>query len=316
VLTCWDRPAPDTSNPHFMDAFLKHIAFWMDQGVAGWDLDAVHTWLNIKLENVRRVNAYIISRGGMAAPECAVLENPILKNGGYNVANPKSRQNFYNELKAIVEGRADYIREGLKLRKELIENGLFPYQQFGIGTRKTLYSRPFHFKLEMFKQQVAFNAVLPDQVWLCANALTFDEAVDMSTSAFITPRPHDNIGPAVNWQAVEAQKDDPASPFSHMRRMFTLRAKEKALGIGEMEEVRTDSPEDVFAAIRVSEDETQRALVVFNFTERFKRVAVSLRDTGVNTLQNYLNGETVAVSGETFSVDITLFGYKLYKIVE
>jgi len=131
VLTCWDRPGPDVSNPDYMDAYLKHLGFWMDKGIAGWDADAVMTWHNINLETVRKFTSYIVQRGGLVCPENMVLLNDVTKYGGFNCATGYLKTEFYNELKAIVEHKVTYIREALKEREILIGLGMLPYQEFG-----------------------------------------------------------------------------------------------------------------------------------------------------------------------------------------
>ena len=48
--------------------------------------------------------------------------------------------------------------------------------------------------------------------------------------------------------------------------MMALRAREKALAIGDLQELPTDRRKPVFAALRTSEDGTERAVTVFNFS--------------------------------------------------
>jgi len=249
VLTCWNRPAPDISNPDYMDAFLKHIGFWMDKGIAGWDADAVLTWHNLNLDTLRRFNEYIIKRGGFVTAENMVLQREITKYGSFNAGTGYLRHEFYNELEAIMKHKADFIRDALKVREELISHGMFPYQQFGDQSYNTLTNSWFSHISEMFKLQIAFNAVLPDQVWVQANAMTFTE---IDRSAEKKAGPHNTGWGTINWEAVKEQERNPNSPYAHLRRMFSLRAKYKELAIGEIEEVETNHSEGCSAKLKIT----------------------------------------------------------------
>lgn len=309
VLTCWDRPGPDVSNPGYLDAFLRHINFWMDKGVAGWDADAVLTWHNLNLDTLRKFNEYIIKRGGFVTAENMVLLRDMTKYGGFNAGTGYLRSEFYNEMEAITKHNADYIRNALKVRDELISCGMFPYQQFGDKSYSTLTNSWFCHILEMFKLQVAFNAVLPDQVWILANVMAF---TDRSHDPKAGP---DNTGwGSIDWAAIEEQEKNTDSPFSHVKRMFSLRAENKELAIGDIEEVRTNHHEEVFAAIRTSEDGEERALVVFNFSEVTKVVVVQLEDS-IKSLRNYLSGEQYDLVSSSFKIKMNLYGYKFFKIL-
>ncbi len=303
VVTCWDRPAPDCSNPEYMNAFLKHIDFWMDKGIAGWDADAVPVWHNLTVEMLRKFTGAITGRNGLVTAENFLLQTETLRKGGFNAGPGRLRTELYNELKAIREHDANYIRAGLRVREELIANGLFPYQQFGDETYNTLYHNAGAHNLDMFKLQVAFNAILPDQVWIAERALTLTE----------NPITSPQKGSSVDWLAIHEQEQFFDSPFSHMKRMFLLRARHKELAIGHIEEVRTDHPETVFAAIRTSEDEQKQALVIFNFLERPDHVIVFIPN-GIRQLRNYLTGEFVQVGSGQVQMRMPLLGYRFFEV--
>lgn len=311
VLTCWNRPAPKVSNPGYMDAFLHHIGFWMDKGVAGWDADAVMTWHGISAQALRQFTKYVVSRGGMVTAENMVLERDLTKYGGFNAGTGHLRFEFYNELRAIMEGRADYIREGMAVRQQLIAQGMFPYQQFGDQSFAELSQTSFCHLHEMYKQQIAFNAVLPDQVWINAAALTFTE---IDPNAQWVKTPHGRGWGAIDWTAVRKQEGNPNSIFEQFRRMFSLRARHAALGIGEMKEVDTDQPKQAFAAIRTSEDGCSRALVIFNFDGQPCDVVINLAGLGIAMMQNALSGAYVEVVGPTHADSLLAYGYKVYLI--
>lgn len=101
--------------------------------------------------------------------------------------------------------------------------------------------------------------------------------------------------------------------------MMALRAREKALAIGDMQELPTDTRRTVFAALRTSEDGTQRAVSVFNFSAEPGRVRVTLGE-GIDTLRNYLSGEVIrAVDGAvdgSLSVDLDRYGFKLFSVID
>lgn len=310
VLTCWDRPGPDLSNPDYVDAFLKHVGFWMDKGIAGWDADAVGVWHNLTLEALRRINEFIIRRGGFVTAENMVLLRDVTKYGGFNAGTGYLRTEFYNELKAIVEHKAQYIRDALKVREELIGLGMFPYQQFGDQTHSILTNSWACHILEMVRLQVAFNAVLPDQVWIQANFLTFTRWDEKPKTG-----PHNTGWGAIDWDALHVQESNPDSPFSHLKRVFALRAKHEELSIGEIEEVPTNHPEDVFAAIRTAECSEKRALVIFNFSDQPREVVIHFPDAGMKSFSNYLNGEKMEIITNSLKIRLNLFGYKFLKIL-
>lgn len=58
------------------------------------------------------------------------------------------------------------------------------------------------------------------------------------------PSPTNTGWGSVDWEALYEQEKNTDSPFSHIKRMFSLRAKNKELVIGNMEEVGTNHSED------------------------------------------------------------------------
>jgi hypothetical protein len=227
-----------------------------------------------------------------------------LRGGGFNAGTGRLRDELYDELRAIMEGSAEPIRRGLKVRDELISNGMFPYQQFGDTTHATITGSPAAHRLEMFKLQVAFNAALPDQVWIAAEALTFTDG----------SRGRPGLVFSVDWPALEAQQSDPESAFSHVRRLFALRARQPELAIGHIQELETDAPEQVFAALRHSEDRGNRAIVVYNFSDRRRRVRLRSPEA-MGRFRNYLNGEVVVPEHGALEIDLRAFGYKLLEVL-
>jgi hypothetical protein len=313
VTTVWNHPAPDLANRAFREAYLKHVGFWMDKGIAGWDVDAAQSWLNLSVESVRELTDYVKARGGFITAECLTLEHEIIRQGGFNAGTGKTRAEFYNETKAIVDHNAECIRQGLTRRKELIDHGMFPYQQFGDGMYRRYSGLNCCHKLPMFRLQVAFNAALPDQVWALANSIAFPNRK-------ITPElPKLNT---ICWghldlKDIERQEGDPDSAWNFFRRVFRLRSKEKALAIGEIEEIPTSNEQEIFAALRTSDDGAERAVTVFNFAEAIRDVTVHLDGLGIKALKNYLSGEVVSPD-ESGKLDLRLgyYGFKLYKVVE
>ena len=311
VLTCWDRPAPNVSNSDYRKAFLQHIGFWMDKGIAGWDLDAVMTWHGLNIEALREITSYIVNRGGFVTAENMVLLNDITKYGGCNAGTGYLRHEFYNELKAIVEGKADHIRDALKVRSELKKLGMFPYQQFGDQSYEILTNSWFCHIHEMFKLQIAFNCSLPDQVWVLANAMTFSE-IDRT----IKKGPNSSGWGTIDWHAITEQESNPNSILSHFKLMFSLRTRYSALAVGEIEEVETNYHQDVFAAIRFSYSKQERALVIFNFSGQPRNVIVNLNGYGINKLVNILNGKEINAVPTLYQNEINLYGYKFYQIID
>jgi hypothetical protein len=162
----------------------------------------------------------------------------------------------------------------------------------------------------MFKLQVAFNAALPDQVWMLAQAMTFSGQTRRTTQ---DPRTQ-HYG-QIDWDAIAQQETNAASPFVHVKRMMQLRAREKALAIGHIEELETNHREDVFAALRTSEDGTEQAITIFNFAQAPRHVIVQLGNHDVRSTRNYLNNEQVIAQDNTLGLDLRLYGYKLLKVV-
>jgi glycosidase len=305
VVTCWDRPAPDLSNEQYLSAFLEHLGFWMQRGIAGFDADAVPTWHNLTLEHLRRFTAFVRGRGGLVTAENFALEHPLLRAGGFNAGTGRLRHEYYNELEAIMGETAEPIRKGLERRQELLLAGMFPYQQFGDTTHARICSSWAAHRREMFKLQAAFNAALADQVWILAPILTFTERRMQGPA----------IGDmGIDWPALKLQAQDPNSAFAHLRRLFALRARQPELGIGHVEELETSSRAKVFAALRRSEDNARRALVVFNFSGEKLRVRVTLGDTRAKRFKNYLNGAEHQAEAGSLTLDLGRYGYKLLEV--
>jgi hypothetical protein len=312
VLTCWDRPGLDTSNEHFINAFKRYISFWMDKGIAGWDADAVLSWQRLNLKTLREINEYITGRGGLVTPENMLLMSDVTKYGGFNSSPGYLVGELYNEIKAAMEHKADYIRKGLKERDTLLSLGIVPYQEIGGDSyTKLTNSWSCHIR-EQFMLQVAFNAALPDQVWILANMLTFSK---VESKPYIIREPYSDGWGSFDWDAIREQENDPGSVFSHCRRMFRLRLQHKELAIGDIEELETNCPDDVFAALRTSEDSEERAVTVFNFSESPRNVVVVLKDPGIKRLRNYLSGEVIDVAGNALAFELNLYQYKLLKVL-
>ena len=96
---------------------------------------------------------------------------------------------------------------------------------------------------------------------------------------------------------------------------MTLRVREEALAIGDMQELPADRRRSVFAALRSSEDGFERAVTVFNFDAKPCRVQVEL-GRGIGSLRNYLSGEVVCVSGESLTLDLDRYGFKLFRVID
>lgn len=156
-----------------MLGFQKHVTFWMDKGISGWDVDAPSTWRNLNVGALRAITRAIKERGGFVTSENLALEHDIIRQGEFNAGTGVGRIGLYNELSAMLDGDAEHIRRGMARRRQLIEFGLFPFQQFGDDMYEEYGGKNLPWKLQMFRLQVAFNAALPDQVWAFANAIAF-----------------------------------------------------------------------------------------------------------------------------------------------
>lgn len=312
VVTVWNHPGPNTANMDYMRAYLRHVGFWMDRGVDGWDVDAIASWLNLNLDAVRMLTAFVKERGGLVTSENFALQHDVIRQGGFNAGTGRSRSELYNEAKATVEHNADYIRSGLATRRELIAHGMFPYQHFGDNYFQLFTGVNAPHKLPMWRLCMAFNAALPDQVWAFANAIAYPTKP-------LPPRPgldHVCWG-QLDLDEIDRQERDPDSPFAFFKRVFSLRASSKALGIGEIQEIPTDCRREVFAALRTSEDGRQRAVTVFHFAEAAREVRVAVGALGIRRLCNLLSGEEVVpdAAGE-LRLQLGIYGFKLLRVVE
>jgi glycosidase len=308
VTTTWNHPGPDFANPDYMDAYLRHIAFWMDRGIAGWDVDSIASWLNLNVEAVRKLTDFVKSRGGFVTSENMALEHDVIRHGGFNAGTGVRRTQLYNETRAILECDPSYIRHGLVERQALIDHDMFPYQQMGDPEQEPL---PLITKLPMWRLQVAFSAALPDQAWVLANDITYPSKPMKPPPIAAGPRKQ-----KLDWAEIDRQQGDADSPYEFFRRMFSLRAREKALAIGEIEELPTDCRGSVFAAFRTSEDGTARAVTVFYFGAGSRRVTVFLGDRA-RRLTNYLNDEDLMVNEHgALELRVGSYGFKLLRVVE
>ena len=306
VTTTWNHPGPDFANPDYMAAYLRHVGFWMDLGIAGWDVDSIASWLNLNVDAVRRLTDFVKARGGFITSENMTLEHDVIRRGGFNAGTGSRRTQLYNETRAIREHDPSYIRQGLATRHELIDHGMFPYQQMGDPEHHPF---PLITRLPMWRLQTAFNAVLPDVVWVADNDLTYPTRPVEPPPLADAPR-----SDKIDWAEVDRQEGDADSPFELFKRVFSLRASEKALAVGDIEELATGCRGSVFAALRTSEDGTERAVTVFNFDQAPRRVAVSIGDRA-RKLVNYLSGESVnATDNGALELELGGYGFKLLRV--
>jgi glycosidase len=308
VVTTWNHPGPDFANHSYMEAYLKHIGFWMDRGIAGWDVDSIVSWLNLNDKAIRSLTDYVKARGGYITSENMALEDDIIRHGGFNAGTGFRRTQLYNETKAILEHDPNYIRRGLVTRQALIDYDMFPYQTFGDPRQKPY---PLVDKLPAWRLQTAFNAALPDQAWASANSITYPVKPIKPPPVSEAPRSE-----KFNLAEIDRQEGDPDSPYEFFKRVFTLRAKEKALAIGEIEELPTDSRNTVFAAFRTSEDGTESAVTVFNFDENPRSVKLDIGDRA-RPLTNFLSGETITAKGDgKLDLQLGKYGFKFLRVVK
>ena len=308
VALTWSRPGPDLANRSYVDAYLKHVAFWMDKGIAGWDVDAPGTWRNFNVDAVRAITRCVKARRGFVTSENLALEHDIIRQGEFNAGTGAGRIGLYNELAAMLDGDAEHIRRGMARRRQLIEFGMFPFQQFGDDMYEQYSGKNLPWKVQMFRLQVAFNAALPDQVWAFANTIAFP------TRPLTPLRSLDCVcWGQLDLPEMERQEADLHSPYRFFKRMMALRAREKALAIGDIHELPTDRRRPVFAALRTSEDGTERAVTVFNFGVQPCRVRVALGD-GIDALRNYLSGEVIRAEEGTLTLELGRFGFKLFGV--
>ena len=69
----------------------------------------------------------------------------------------------------------------------------------------------------------------------------------------------------------------------------------------------------VFAALRTSEDGTERAVIVFNFSRGACRCA-SPWARGSRRCENYLSGEVIRAENGTLTVDLGRLRFKLFAV--
>jgi hypothetical protein len=306
VVTCWERPGMNTSNADYVEMYIRYLNHWMDRGIAGFDVDDVVNWINLDANALKRLTNAVTCRGGFICPEASLLENETLQKGLFNAGSGRKRDKLYFEAEAILEGDAGHIRKGLTQRAELLKLGVFPYQEFG-GKSHAFFKGCYG--LEMFKLQAAFNAVIPDQLWVHACGLTFEDPV---SSANKHTDPY-NSEAHVNWPAIERQQANPASAWSHVKRMLQLRKRTPALGVGFIEEAKIGD-DGAFAAVRTAHSSGQRALVVFNLCCKDKSVTVDLSGFGVKRLTNLANGQTLLPDGSRVKITLPLYGYAMFGI--
>ena len=117
VALTWNHPGPDLANPAYVDAYLKHVAFWMDKGIAGWDVDAPNTWRNLNVGALRAITGAIKERGGFVTSENWALDHDMIRQGQFNAGTGVHRTELYSELAAMRDGDAEHIRRGMARRR-------------------------------------------------------------------------------------------------------------------------------------------------------------------------------------------------------
>jgi hypothetical protein len=97
-------------------------------------------------------------------------------------------------------------------------------------------------------------------------------------------------------------------------RLFHLRRRCPALCAGgERCQLPTSDDARFYAFLRGSAD-TELALAVFNFQPTAQPVTVDLTGQSIPALEDLLTGEQVTPAGDTLSLDLPAYGYKIYKI--
>ena len=71
----------------------------------------------------------------------------------------------------------------------------------------------------------------------------------------------------------------------------------------------------MFAALRTSEDGTERAVSVFNFGAQPCRVRVD-PSAGIAGLRNYLSGEVIEPDGGALTLYLPRYGFKLFRVLD
>jgi hypothetical protein len=275
-------------------------------------VDSIESWKNVNVEALRVITRFVIARGGFVTAEHSALEHDITRLGGFNAGTGIRRDRLYCELEAILEEDVEYIRRGLATRQQLIEHDIFPFQQFG---RRMFERYRGLFMRQMFRLQVAFQATLPDQVWVDASVITYPRRPREPLPAPLkTPLGIDLKFWGLDHAEIKRQESDSGSPFSFVKRMFVLRANEEALGIGTLEELPTDRRRTVFAGLRTSESGTKHAVTVFNFAEEPCQVEVFVGEN-IQMLRNYLSDEVIRVHDGTLSVQLNHYGFKILQVI-
>jgi len=270
------------------------VRFWLATGIDGMVIDAVNWYIDCTWEICRSTMTSVIGEGDnqFCQPEGAggFRDDPVewITHGGWNCIMDYS-------IKLWWEG-VDVIRDAiLSGDPRPVEAALHRYRDRVVAAGGVCYIDPptlTDFPLEAQAMGAALTASLGEMVLLLGNLSTRLEPGDIQDPVY---------------QVELAYR-------AGLDRLLQLRRRCPALCAGgERRQLPTSDDARFYAFLRGSAD-SELALAVFNFQPTTQPVTVDLAGQSIHFLEDLLSEEQVIPAGNTLSLHLPAYGYKIYKI--
>ncbi len=287
-------PQFNFADPGWQAEVQRIIRYWLATGIDGLVVDAVNWYIGCNWEICRSSMTDVIREADnqFCQPEGAggFHDDPVrwIEQGGWNCLMDYSIKLWWENV--------DVIRDALRAGDPRpVEAALRRYRDRVVAAGGICYIDP------------PSLAGLPLEAQLCGAALTasIGELVLLlgDLSAPLAP----GVAQDPGRQVEIAYRDG-------LDRLLQARRRCPALcAAGARRQVPTDDDARFYAFLRGSAGE--RALAVFNFQPEAQPVLVDLAGLSIAGLEDLISGEQMALAGDTLSLDLPAYGYRLYRVV-
>lgn len=321
-------PDLNYNNPAVTDAMLKITDYWLNEiGIDGFRVDAVkhlieedgkventpatHTWLKDFYTAYKAQDPQAYTIGEVFGAGASVVDlytgdeldhifNFEMSSGFVNSTNGGANSGIVSAYKFAFMDMPDFnyatfLTNHDQNRAMSVFNGNVDKAKVASFLMLTAPGTPYIY----YGEEIGMQGVKPDEDIRLPMQWSADEFAGFST---VTPwrTPHKDHT-SIN---VDAQTDDPESPFNHYRTLIQLRKDHPALLTGNATLIETDNSA-VFGLLR--ESGTERILIVVNLG----KTAVSDYQLDLSATSLTAGTSPIPLFGETMSAPLeTLNGYK------
>jgi len=275
-------PQFNFGDPGWQAEVQRILRFWLTSGIDGMVIDAVNWYIDCTWEICRASITDVIRAADnqFCQPEGAggFHDDPVpwVEQGGWNCIMDYS-------IKLWWEG-VDVIRDAIQSGNPLpIESALQSYRDRVVASGGVCYIDPpslDHLPVEARLLGAALTASMGDLLIL--------------------------IG--------EQTLPQPADYREGLSRLLRVRQQCPALCAGGGRQQISTSDDSRFYAFLRGPVNGERALAVFNFQAGAQALSVNLTGQSIAALEDLLSGEKLAFTGQTLSIDLPPFGYRIFRI--